>query len=111
MTRSAQAEFVICDYTIEVCYRECKQHHGFGHFHARTFETIYGQLFLSLLAYICVTLTRLLTKKLQDKTLGWIKEHYFNSLVNLTVSESGETIIELSGTLLDNYGLPDFCYS
>jgi len=96
---------------IEVCYRECKQHHGFGHFHARTFETIYGQLFLSLLAYICVTLTRLLTKKLRDKTLGWIKEHYFNSLVNLTVSQSGETVIELSGTLLDNYGLPDFCYS
>jgi hypothetical protein len=96
---------------IEVCYRECKQHHGFGHFHARTFETIYGQLFMSLLAYICVTLVRLLTEKLKDKTLGWIKNQYFNSLVRLTVLESGETVIELSGDLLDNYGLPDFCYS
>jgi hypothetical protein len=95
---------------IEVCYRECKQHHGFGQFHARTFETIYGQLVLSLLAYICVSLTRLLTKSLQDKTLGWVKKHYFNSLVNLTILETGETVIELSGYLWDHYGLPDFTY-
>ena len=95
---------------IEVCYRECKQNHGFGQFHARTFETIYGQLVLSLLAYLCVSLTRLLIKPLQDQTLGWVKDHYFNSLVNLVVLETGETAIELSGYLLDNYGLPDFDY-
>jgi len=91
---------------IEVCYRECKQNHGFAHFHARTFETIYGQLFMSLLAYTCVTLIRLFTAKLEDKTLGWVKDLYFNSLVRLTV-ESGTTVIEFSGTFLDNYGLPD----
>jgi hypothetical protein len=95
---------------IEVCYRECKQNHGFGQFHARTFETIYGQVVMSLLAYICVSLTRLLTKPLRDKTLGWVKNHYFNSLVKLAVLETGETVIELSGYLLDNYGLPDFDY-
>jgi len=95
---------------IEVCYRECKQNHGFGQFHARTLETIYGQLCMSLLAYICVTLTRLLTKKLKDKTLGWIKDHYFNSLVKLAVLDTGEIVIEFSGNLLDNYGLPDFDY-
>jgi len=95
---------------IEVCYRECKQNHGFSQFHARTFETIYGQLCMSLLAYVCVTLTRLLTKKLKDKTLGWIKDHYFNSLVKLAVLDTGEIVIEFSGNLLDNYGLPDFDY-
>jgi len=95
---------------IEVCYRECKQNHGFGQFHARTFETIYGQLVLSLLAYLCVSLTRLLTKPLQDRTLGWVKDHYFNSLVNVVVLETGETVIELSGSLWDDYGLPDFAH-
>jgi hypothetical protein len=96
---------------IEVCYRECKQNHGLGHFHARTWETIYGQILMSFLAYICLSLTRLLTARLHDRTLGWIKRHYFNSLVSLSVSPDGETIIELSPTLLDRYGLPAFCYS
>jgi len=96
---------------IEVCYRECKQNHGLGQFHARTFETIYGQLLMSFLAYLCVTVTRLLTKTLQHKTLGWIKRHYFNSLVHLGRLPSGELVIELSGALLDDYGLPDFCFT
>ena len=95
---------------IEVCYRECKQNHGLSHFHARTWETIYGQILMSFLAYICLSLTRLLTARLRDRTLGWIKRHYFNSLVHLSVSPIGETIVELSPTLLDNYGLPAFCY-
>ena len=56
------------------------------------------------------TLTRLLTKKLKDKTLGWIKDHYFNSLVKLDVLDTGEIVVEFSGNLLDNYGLPDFDY-
>ena len=96
---------------IEVCYRECKQNHGLGHFHARTWETIYGQILLSFLAYICLSLTRLLTSSLRDRTLGWIKRHYFNSLARLSILPSGETIIELSPTLLDNYSLPAFCYT
>jgi len=94
---------------IEVCYRECKQNHGLGQFHARTWETIYGQILMSFLAYICLSLTRLLTARLRDRTLGWIKCHYFNSLVCLSISPSGETVIELSPTLLDGYGLPAFC--
>ena len=94
---------------IEVCYRECKQNHGLSHFHARTWETIYGQILMSFLAYICLSLTRLLTARLRDCTLGWIKRHYFNSLVCLSTSPDGETIIELSPTLLDVYGLPAFC--
>jgi len=94
---------------IEVCYRECKQNHGLSHFHARTWETIYGQILMSFLAYICLSLTRLLTARLRDHTLGWIKRHYFNSLVCLSTSPDGETIIELSPTLLDIHGLPAFC--
>ncbi len=96
---------------IEVCYRECKQNHGLSHFHARTWETIYGQILLSFLAYICLSLTRILTTSLHDQTLGWIKRHYFNSLVRLSILPSGETIIELSPALLDHYGLPAFCYA
>jgi hypothetical protein len=95
---------------IEVCYRECKQNHGLSHFHARTWETIYGHILLSFLAYICLSLTRLLTSSLRDRTLGWIKRHYFNSLVRLSIIPGGETVIELSPTLLDSYGLPAFCY-
>ena len=93
---------------IEVCYRECKQNHGLGHFHARTWETIYGQILMSFLAYICLSLTRLLNPHLRDQTLGWVKRHFFNSLVHLSISPTGETIVELSPTLLDDYGLPDF---
>jgi len=96
---------------IEVCYRECKQNHGLGQFHARTWETIYGQILMSFLAYTCLNLTRLLTARLRERTLGWIKRHYFNSLVRLSILPSGETIIELSPTLLDDYGLPAFCYT
>jgi hypothetical protein len=94
---------------IEVCYRECKQNHGLSQFHARTWETIYGQILMSFLAYICLSLTRLVTARLRNCTLGWIKRHYFNSLVCLSTSPDGETIIELSPTLLDVYGLPAFC--
>jgi len=94
---------------IEVCYRECKQNHGLSQFHARTWETIYGQILMSFLAYICLSLTRLLTARLRDRTLGWIKRHYFNSLAHLSISPSGEAVIELSPTLLDDYGLPAFC--
>jgi len=96
---------------IEVCYRECKQNHGLSQFHARTWETIYGQILMSFLAYICLSLTRLLTARLRDRTLGWIKRHYFNSLVRLFISSSGETVIGLSPTLLDDYGLHAFCYT
>ena len=94
---------------IEVCYRECKQNHGLTQFHARTWEVIYGQILMSFLAYICLSLTRLLTASLHNRTLGWIKRHYFNSLVTLSASPDGEIVIELSPTLLDLYGLPDFC--
>jgi len=94
---------------IEVCYRECKQNHGLTQFHARTWEVIYGQILMSFLAYICLSLTRLLTATLRDRTLGWIKRHYFNSLVTLSSSPDGEIVIGLSPTLLEIYGLPDFC--
>jgi hypothetical protein len=84
---AGQAEFVICDYTIEVCYREVKQHHAFGQFHSQDMHTNYGQTMLSLVAYLFVTLERLIVPALRNRTLGWIKDHYFNAIVRLVVVE------------------------
>ena len=94
---------------IEVCYREVKQEHAFGQFHAQDMATNYGQTMLSLVAYLFVTLERLLVPALRDHTLGWIKAHYFNAIVRLTVSDDPNDprpVIEFPGWLLDDYGLP-----
>jgi hypothetical protein len=48
---------------IEVCYREVKQNHAFGAFHSQTFEINYGQTMLSLVAYLFVSLLRLLVSQ------------------------------------------------
>lgn len=94
---------------IEVCYREVKQEHAFGQFHAQDMATNYGQTMLSLVAYLFVTLTRLLVPALRDRTLGWIKAHYFNAIVRLTVTDDPNApgpVVEFPGWLLDDYGLP-----
>ncbi len=94
---------------IEVCYREVKQQHAFGQFHAQDMATNYGQTMLSLVAYLFVTLERLLVPALRDRTLGWIKAHYFNAIVRLTVSDDPNDprpVVEFPGWLLDDYGLP-----
>ncbi|PKO20820.1 MAG: hypothetical protein CVU38_18110 [Chloroflexi bacterium HGW-Chloroflexi-1] len=64
---------------------------------------------LSLVAYLFVTLERLLVPALRDRTLGWIKAHYFNAIVRLTVSDDPNDPrpeVEFPGWLLDDYGLP-----
>jgi hypothetical protein len=94
---------------IEVCYREVKQHHGFGAFHAQTHATNYGQTLLSLVAYLFVTLVRLIVPALQERTLGWIRDHYLNAIVRLVVTDAPagpRYVIEMPGWLLDDYGLP-----
>jgi hypothetical protein len=71
--------------------------------------TNYGQTMLSLVAYLFVTLARLLTPALRDRTLGWIKAQYFNAIVRLvdTAAPDGPgSVIEFPGWLLDDYGLP-----
>ena len=94
---------------IEVCYREVKQQHAFGQFHAQDMAINYGQTMLSLVAYLFVTLTRLLVPALRDRTLGWIKAHYFNAIVRLTVTDDPNDprpVVEFPGWLLDDCGLP-----
>jgi len=94
---------------IEVGYREVKQNHAFGRTLSTELEVVYGQLVLSFLAYTCLSITRLLTAKLRGKTLGWIKHHYFNAIVELQIAEDGELTVLFPPWLLDSYGLPEYC--
>ena len=73
---------------IEVCYREVKQNHAFGRFHARTYETIYGQTMLSLVAYIFVSFFRWLIPSLHNESLGAIVQNYFCAIVTLSSRHS-----------------------
>jgi len=94
---------------IEVGYREVKQNHAFGRTLSTQLEVVYGQLVLSFLAYTCLAVTRLLTEKLADKTLGWIKRHYFNAIVEIKISPDGELDVLFPPWLLDSYGVPEYC--
>ena len=93
---------------IEVCYREVKQNHLFGQFHARNANTIYGQTLLSLVAYTFVSLFRLLVPPLRSHSLGEIVEDYLNVIVDLTFSDSELVNIEFPRWLVWKIGLPDF---
>jgi hypothetical protein len=94
---------------IEVGYREVKQNHAFGRTLSTELEIVYGQLVLSLLAYTCLFVTRLLTTRLQDKTLGWIKREYFNAIVELQIAQDGTLTVLFPPWLLDGFGLPAYC--
>jgi hypothetical protein len=93
---------------IEVGYREVKQNHAFGRTLSTTLEVVYGQLVLSFLAYTCLSITRLLTTRLRDKTLGWIKRHYFNAIVESETAPDEELTVLFPPWLLDSYGLPEY---
>ena len=65
-------------------------------------STNYGQTMLSLVAYLFVTLERLLVPALRDHTLGWIKAHYFNAIVRLVVTDDPNDprpVVEFPGWL------------
>jgi hypothetical protein len=94
---------------IEVGYREVKQNHAFGRTLSADLEEVYGQLVLSFLAYTCLSVTRLLTARLHDKTLGWIKREYFNARVEFQIAADGALTILFPPWLLDSLGLPDYC--
>ncbi|HFD39754.1 MAG TPA: hypothetical protein ENJ31_07925 [Anaerolineae bacterium] len=89
---------------IEEGYREMRQHHGFGAFHSRNWNAIHGHftfVFLSLLLTIAI---RRFTEGLANQTLGWIKEHYLNAVVELR--ETAEAlVILLSRGFLQQFGL------
>lgn len=94
---------------IEVGYREVKQNHAFGCTLSTALEVVYGQLVLSFLAYTCLSVTRLLTARLRDKTHGWIKRTYFEAIVELGIATDGTVTVLFPPWLLDAYGLPDYC--
>jgi hypothetical protein len=94
---------------IEVGYREVKQNHAFGRTLSASLEVVYGQLVLSFLAYTCLSITRLLTARLRDKTLGWIKRKYFGAIVEFKVAADGTLVVLFPPWLLDCYGLPEYC--
>jgi hypothetical protein len=71
---------------IEVGYREVKQNHAFGRTLSAELQVVYGQLALSFLAYNCLSITRLLTARLHNQTLGWIKRQYFNAVVEFKIA-------------------------
>jgi hypothetical protein len=72
-------------------------------------EQVYGQLVLSFLAYTCLSVTRLLTARLRDKTLGWIKREYFNAVVEFHIAADGTPTLLFPPWLWDNFGLPEYC--
>jgi hypothetical protein len=96
---------------IEVFYREVKQNHRFGQFHAQTMETNYGQTLLSSVAYLFEKLLRWLVPALAQQPPGWVRKNYLNVIVALVLTDSPENpdyVIEFPGWLLDDYGLPDW---
>lgn len=96
---------------IEVFYREVKQNHRFGQFHAQTLETNYGQTLLSSVAYLFEKLLRWLVPTLAQQPPGWVRKNYLNVIVTLVLTGSPQNpdyVIEFPGWLLDDYGLPDW---
>ena len=89
---------------IEEGYREMRQNHGFGAFHGRNWNAIYGHLtfvFLSLLFTITI---RRFSKDLTDKTLGWVKQNYLNALVELE-QEVEHLVVRFNQGFLQQFGL------
>jgi len=89
---------------IEEGYREMRQNHGFGAFHSRNWNAIYGHLtfvFLSLLLTIAV---RRFNQRIATQTLGWVKVHYLNAVVELQ-EQADALIVRFSQGFLQQFGL------
>jgi len=93
---------------IEECYREVRQHHGLELYHARSFNANFGHVALSFLSYVCLVLTRLLTPKLRDKTLGQVKQLVFDALIELE-RRGDQLIVKFSSRFRHEVGLPAYC--
>jgi hypothetical protein len=93
---------------IEECYREVRQNHGLELYHARDFNANFGHVALSFLSYLCLVVTRLLTPKLRNKTLGQVKQLLFDAWVEL--ERRGDWLIVKFGVLFRRkVGLPAYC--
>jgi hypothetical protein len=93
---------------IEECYREVRQNHGFELYHARNFNANFGHVALSFLSYLCLVVTRLLTTKLRNETLGQIKQRMFQALVEL--EHINDVLhVNFSPQFWRDIGLPAYC--
>ena len=89
---------------IEEGYREMRQHHGFGAFHSRHWNAIYGHLTFAFLSLLLTTAIRRFNERIATQTLGWVKEHYLNAVVEL--QEVADTlIVRFSQGFLQQFGL------
>jgi hypothetical protein len=89
---------------IEEGYREMRQNHGFGAFHSRDWNAIYGHLIFVFLSLLLTIAVRRFNQRITTQTLGWVKEHYLNAVVEL--QEVADTLIlRFSQGFLQQFGL------
>lgn len=89
---------------IEEGYREVRRNHGFGAFHSRNWNVIYGHLTFAFLSLLLTVAIRRFNQRIATQTLGWIKEHYLNAVVELR-ERSGALIVRFSPGFLQQFGL------
>ena len=89
---------------IEEGYREMRQHHGFGAFHSRNWNAIYGHLTFTFLSLLLTTTIRRFNQRIATQTLGWVKEHYLNAVVELQ-EVADALIVRFSQGFLQQFGL------
>jgi hypothetical protein len=89
---------------IEEGYREMRQHHGFEAFHSRHWNAIYGHLTFTFLSLLLTTAIRRFNQRIATQTLGWVKEHYLNAMVELQ-EVADALIVRFSHGFLQQFGL------
>ncbi|MBU1878838.1 MAG: transposase, partial [Chloroflexi bacterium] len=89
---------------IEEGYREMRQNHGFGAFHSRNWNAIYGHLTFVFLSLLLTGAIRRFNTRIASQTLGWIKKHYLNAVVELR-EETEALVILFSQGFLQRFGL------
>lgn len=89
---------------IEEGYREMRQHHGLGNFHSRNWNAIYGHIAFTFLSLLLTIAIRRFNQRIATQTLGWIKKHYLNAVVELQV-QADCLIICFNPGFLQQFGL------
>lgn len=89
---------------IEEGYREMRQHHGFSNFHSRNWNAIYGHIAFTFLSLLLTVAIRRFNQRIAAQTLGWVKEHYLNAVVELQV-QADRLVVRFSPGFLQQFGL------
>ena len=89
---------------IEEGYREMRCNHGFGAFHSRNWNAIYGHLTFAFLSLLFTTAIRRFNQHIATQTLGWVKENYLNAVVELR-EQTDALIVRFSQGFLQQFGL------